>query len=73
MLFRSVSCSTGAACSEGTAKPSHVLEAMGVEADLARSAVRFSFGRTTTAEELRKAAQLTEKVVRRLREMQTGA
>ena len=64
-----VSCSTGAACSEGMAKPSHVLEAMHVTKALAGSAVRFSYGRTTTVEELRKAAQLTAKVVKRMRGM----
>ncbi len=36
--------SSGAACSSGKVKPSHVLRAMGVSDDLARSALRVSFG-----------------------------
>lgn len=36
--------SSGAACSSGKVKPSHVLKAMGVSDDLARSALRVSFG-----------------------------
>jgi cysteine desulfurase len=36
--------SSGAACSSGKVKPSHVLEAMGVAPDLARCALRVSFG-----------------------------
>jgi len=36
--------SSGAACSSGKVKPSHVLKAMGVADDLARSALRVSFG-----------------------------
>jgi cysteine desulfurase len=36
--------SSGAACSSGKVKPSHVLKAMGVPNDLARSALRISLG-----------------------------
>jgi len=36
--------SSGAACSSGKVKPSHVLKAMGVPDDLARSALRMSLG-----------------------------
>ena len=37
--------SAGAACSSGKVRPSHVLDAMAVGPDLARSAIRISFGR----------------------------
>ena len=40
--------SAGAACSSGKVTPSHVLEAMGAGADLARSAIRVSLGWCTT-------------------------
>jgi cysteine desulfurase len=43
-----VAVSSGAACSSGKVKPSHVLAAMGVPAPLARGAVRVSLGPTTT-------------------------
>ena len=40
--------SSGAACSSGKVKPSHVLAAMGISNDLARCALRASFGRDST-------------------------
>ena len=40
--------SSGAACSSGNVKPSHVLKAMGVSDDLARCALRASFGWNST-------------------------
>jgi cysteine desulfurase len=40
--------SSGAACSSGKVKRSHVLDAMGVPARLAGSAIRVSLGRGTT-------------------------
>src|SRR5262252_3655896 len=43
-----VAVSSGAACSSGKVRPSHVLKAMGVCAELARSAVRVSLGPITT-------------------------
>lgn len=43
-----VAASSGAACSSGGSEPSHVLSAMGVPADEALAAVRFSLGASTT-------------------------
>lgn len=45
-----VACSHGAACSTGAMEPSHVLLAMGLGADDARSTVRFSVGPETGTE-----------------------
>jgi cysteine desulfurase len=45
---RGVECSTGSACTAGVAQPSHVLLAMDVESDQARSSLRFSLGHTST-------------------------
>jgi cysteine desulfurase len=47
-----VAVATGAACTSGSVQPSPVLLALGLAADQAREAVRFSLGRTTTAEEI---------------------
>jgi cysteine desulfurase len=47
-----VAVSSGAACSSGKVQPSHVLDAMGVPAQLARGAIRVSLGPTTTEAEL---------------------
>ena len=43
-----VAVSSGSACSSGKVKPSHVLAAMGVDPELARSAIRVSLGPTTS-------------------------
>lgn len=45
---RGIICSSGSACSAGSTEPSHVLTAMGYSADLAQTAVRFSFARRFT-------------------------
>jgi cysteine desulfurase len=50
--------STGSACSSGAIAPSHVLTAMGLAADRVAGAVRFGLGRTTTSEEIDRAAAL---------------
>jgi cysteine desulfurase len=62
-----VACSTGAACSSGAVEPSHVLLAFGLSPDEARSSLRFSLGRQTTAEEIDYAIAAIPAVVERLR------
>jgi cysteine desulfurase len=47
-----VACSTGSACASGSSEPSPVLVAMGLDPTIVRSALRFSFGATTTASEV---------------------
>lgn len=47
-----VAASSGAACSSAGSEPSHVLTAMGVGAEDALAAVRFSLGRTTTLDDI---------------------
>jgi len=47
-----VACSAGAAISSAGAKPSHVLEAIGVPPELAVTALRFSVGRFTTEQDV---------------------
>ncbi len=60
--------SSGAACSSGSLRPSHVLLSMGVPESLANSFVRFSLGRETTAEEIERVARIFPSLVGRLRE-----
>jgi cysteine desulfurase len=45
---RGIECSTGSACSAGVPQPSHVLLAMGCDAEAARHSLRFSLGHTST-------------------------
>ncbi|HET9349352.1 MAG TPA: cysteine desulfurase family protein [Arthrobacter sp.] len=51
-----VICSSGSACAAGSDEPSPVLRAMGIGAEVAQTAVRFSFDSTITADELQEAA-----------------
>jgi len=50
-----VSVSSGSACMVGSVQPSHVLIAMGVDPALAKSTVRFSIGKPTTAADVEAA------------------
>ncbi|MGN6724043.1 MAG: cysteine desulfurase family protein [Marmoricola sp.] len=45
---RGIECSTGSACNAGVPQPSHVLLAMGVADNDARSSLRFTLGHTST-------------------------
>ncbi|MFC5678150.1 cysteine desulfurase family protein [Aeromicrobium endophyticum] len=49
---RGIVCSSGSACAAGSDDPSHVLLAMGVQPEIAQTAVRFTFGRETTDADL---------------------
>lgn len=65
--LQGVACSTGAACSSGAVEPSHVLLAIGLSPEEARSSLRFSLGRTTTREEIDYACRVIPGAVERLR------
>ena len=60
-----ISCSTGAACSAGVHRPSHVLQAMGHTETSAMSSLRFSFGSTTTEEEVDQVLKVLPAVISR--------
>jgi cysteine desulfurase len=62
-----IACSTGAACSSGAIEPSHVLLALGLSDDNARSSLRFSLGRNTTSAEIDRALATIPAVVEKLR------
>lgn len=59
--------SSGAACSSGKVKPSHVLKAMNVADDLARSALRVSFGWNSTEADVDAAITSLAKLAQRVR------
>jgi cysteine desulfurase len=67
--LKGLACSTGAACSSGAIEPSHVLTAIGLPVEEARSSLRFSLGRHTTREEIDFALLVIPQTVERLREI----
>ena len=60
-----VCASSGSACMVGSVVASHVLLAMGLPLEGAASAVRFSFGKQTTTQEIDDAAKAIERIVER--------
>jgi cysteine desulfurase len=64
-----IAVSTGSACASTGDEPSHVLKAMGCDPLRARGAIRFSFGRFTTVEEIDWTIAAVGAAVIRLREL----
>ncbi|MCL4721785.1 MAG: aminotransferase class V-fold PLP-dependent enzyme [Gammaproteobacteria bacterium] len=64
---------SGSACTSENDEPSPVLEALGRSRELARSAVRFSFGEQTTVAEIDAAAESFRKAVSHLRQLSAAA
>jgi cysteine desulfurase len=64
-----VCCSLGSSCTTGAVEPSHVLRAMHLPTERARSSLRFSFGRYNTEAELDKVLEILPRVVRKLRQL----
>jgi cysteine desulfurase len=62
-----VACSTGSACASGSSEPSPAHLAMGLDAGVISSALRFSFGVSTTREEVAEATCRIIKVCNHLR------
>ena len=61
-----IAVSAGSACSSGSLKPSHVLQALGMDDAAAGEVIRVSFGRGTTVEEVDRFTELwTEMAARR--------
>ncbi|MCC6980520.1 MAG: cysteine desulfurase [Candidatus Melainabacteria bacterium] len=63
----------GAACSSGGAKLSHVVRATTGSDQAARESIRLSFGRFTTHQEIRRAADLIIDAVENIKELQGAA
>jgi cysteine desulfurase len=64
---RGVCCSAGSSCATGSGKPSHVLKAMGLTDAQAKSSLRLSLSRLTTADEIDRACEILPAVIQKLR------
>ena len=60
--------STGSACTTGSAEPSHVLLAMGIDPDRAHGALRLTVGRGTTVADVERATEVLRSSIARIRE-----
>jgi cysteine desulfurase len=67
--FEGIYASSGSACSSASVEPSHVLIAMGLDADLAVGSLRFTLGKDTTEAEALRVVEVLPGVVGRLRSM----
>lgn len=65
--LKGLAVSTGAACSSGAIEPSHVLLAMGLKPERARSSIRFSLGKQTSEDDIDFALSVVPETVARLR------
>ncbi len=64
-----IAVSSGSACSSGAVDPSAVLLAIGQTPELAKSSIRFSLGRHTTADDINHVSEVLPKIIERLRSM----
>jgi cysteine desulfurase len=69
--LESVCASSGSACMVGSIVASHVLLAMGMPIERASSAIRFSLGKKTTAEEIDRAGGAIDRIIDRLAKTKT--
>lgn len=67
--LRGFAVSSGSACSSGVTEPSHVLTAIGLSKEQARSSVRFSLGRSNTVEQVDALIAAVEESVAHLRKL----
>jgi cysteine desulfurase len=65
--LQGVAVSTGSACSSGTLEPSPVIRALGRNDELARGAIRFSFGKDNTQDDVDYVLKVLLEVVSKLR------
>jgi len=62
-----VAISTGSACHSGSAEPSHVLSAIGLNREEAQSSIRISMGYSTTEDEIDHFCNVFPRVYQRLK------
>jgi cysteine desulfurase len=69
--LQGVAVSTGSACSSGTLEPSPVIQALGRNDELARGAIRFSFGKDNCDADVDYVLDVLPRVVEKLRQLST--
>ncbi len=67
--LQGVAVSTGSACSSGSLEPSPVIRALGADDELARGAIRFSFGKDNLVEDVGYLLEVLPKAVENLRRL----
>ncbi|MCA1579484.1 MAG: cysteine desulfurase [Acidobacteria bacterium] len=65
--LQGIAVSTGSACSSGTLEPSPVIRALGVDDEIARGSLRFSFGKDNTDLDVDYTVEVLVQAVERLR------
>ena len=58
LALNGLAVSSGSACASAKSEPSHVLRAIGLSENQAQASLRFGLGRSTTAEEIERAAEI---------------
>jgi cysteine desulfurase len=67
--MQGIAVSTGSACSSGSLEPSPVIRALGRDDELARGAMRFSFGRFNDDEDLERVLEIMPTALENLRRL----
>ena len=67
MDLNGVAVASGSACASASLKPSHVLTAMGLSEEQAKSSIRFSIGKDTTEEEIEYVAEKCKEILEKIR------
>ena len=67
--LQGVAVSTGSACSSGSLEPSPVIRALGKTDELARGAIRFSFGKDNSTEDVEYLLEVLPKAIENLRRL----
>ena len=62
-----IACSSGSACTTGSLEPSHVMRAMGVPYTAAHGAIRFSFSRYNTQEDVDTVVEVLPGIIEKIR------
>jgi cysteine desulfurase len=70
--LRGIACSAGSACQSGSIDPSHVLAAIGVPGDIAKAAIRISFGALSSDASVDRMLEVFPMLVEKARRLATA-